>query len=403
MTLRRYGQLVVIMILLTLPSILIFAGDNPRVFTEPRRAVSGFGSSHTFTPHDAIQITSDEEFATTASSEGWPGDGTAERPYVISGLLLSDPSIQPLRIWNTQVHWVFNNNIVESGAVCGIWVDNTINGVIRNNTVRNRHSGVILQNAQNLTVTENVIHGNTANGIEVLGSLINSTIIGNNIYDNADVGMYIPAAIDSTIVNNTVAENGGNGITITICTRNIVSNNIVESNGGFGMFVGASNSLIEGNSIIESGDDGMTLISGSMSEILDNTLESNEGYGVSLSGSVRNVTVTLNEFIGNVGDSQVCDHGIGNEFCYNYYDSWTSPDVDSNEIVDEPYLVDGSAENSDPYPLASPNAEIPDMTTTTTTSTTPTPPDGTVDLLPLIGGIALVALVGIVVVAKRRA
>ncbi|MHA1959944.1 MAG: right-handed parallel beta-helix repeat-containing protein [Candidatus Thorarchaeota archaeon] len=399
MSLSRNGLPIGVILLLTLSSMSVFVGLGTQSFVEPSRRVSEFVTSDTFTPHDAIAIFSDAEFAATASDEGWPGDGTAENPYVISGLLLTDSSVQPVKIWNTEVHWILENNLIEGGGLCGIWIDDTTNGIIRNNIIRNRHSGIVLENPEYLTVLENDVYNNSGNGIEVLGSFINSTIQGNRIQENILDGVYIPAGIDSIFEDNTIADNGENGIAITLCTRNIIRSNLVERNGHSGIIVGASNSVIEGNTITESGFDGLTLTTGSRSEILNNTLQVNEGYGVQLSASVRNATVGLNKFIGNGGDSQVCDHGTDNEFRFNYYDSWTGPDADSNEIVDEPYQIDGGAENSDTHPLTSPDAEIPD--TTTTGSTTPPPPEFPFETLALAGGIVMILLVGIVVIRKR--
>ena len=38
-----------------------------------------------YTLHDPIKIEGDEDFAAQAASEGWPGDGSEENPYVIEG------------------------------------------------------------------------------------------------------------------------------------------------------------------------------------------------------------------------------------------------------------------------------------------------------------------------------
>ena len=38
-----------------------------------------------YTPHDAIWIQSNQEMIDQADDESWPGDGSAETPYIISG------------------------------------------------------------------------------------------------------------------------------------------------------------------------------------------------------------------------------------------------------------------------------------------------------------------------------
>ncbi len=42
-----------------------------------------------------------------------------------------------------------------------------------------------------------------------------------------------------------------------------------------------------------------------------------------------------------------------NDIYYNYWSDWTTPDANSDKLVDIPYLIEGTANNQDQYPLVS--------------------------------------------------
>ena len=112
--------------------------------------------------------------------------------------------------------------------------------------------------------------------------------------------------------------------------------------------------------------------------------------------------ITRNVFINNGATTQICDEGENNTYIYNYYDDWTSPDVDSDQIVDTPYSIDGVVGNQDLYSLADPHA-VPPVTTTTNTTTTST---GTGDPIPMeilmiAGGGVIIILVSVFFVKRK--
>ena len=113
--------------------------------------------------------------------------------------------------------------------------------------------------------------------------------------------------------------------------------------------------------------------------------------------------ITRNVFINNGATMQICDEGENNTYIYNYNDDWTSPDVDSDQIVDTPYSIDGVVGNQDLYPLADPHA-VPPVTTTTTTTTTTSTGTGTpipMELLLLADGGVIIILVGVFFVKRK--
>ncbi|MFX0210761.1 MAG: NosD domain-containing protein, partial [Candidatus Hodarchaeota archaeon] len=106
----------------------------------------------------------------------------------------------------------------------------------------------------------------------------------------------------------------------------------------------------------------LDLIGTTNSEIISNSVVNNS-YGFYLDQGCSRINIMYNDFIGNhylvqeqnLIESQAFDYGIDNIFVFNHYDDWVSPDDDLDGYVDSPYLINGSAQNNDPYPLVHPN------------------------------------------------
>jgi nitrous oxidase accessory protein NosD len=63
-------------------------------------------------------------------------------------------------------------------------------------------------------------------------------------------------------------------------------------------------------------------------------------------------TILRNVFINNnEGSTQALDDGLNNIFAFNYWSDWTTPDINKDFIVDQAYVIDGSANNQDANPL----------------------------------------------------
>ena len=97
---------------------------------------------------------------------------------------------------------------------------------------------------------------------------------------------------------------------------------------------------------------------------MNNTVYSNSLYGLKINSSSQDNLVKWNDFIDNNPEAtcQAFDDGTENTFTANYWFEWTTPDSDSDGIVDEPYIVEGTAQNTDPAPRALPNPNSPDIT-----------------------------------------
>jgi parallel beta-helix repeat protein len=363
---------------------------------------------------EKIEIFSNEEFHTQASSYHWDGDGSEETPYIISNYILTADAQQPVFIWDVDLHWELRNCFIETGSVCGSSIVNVANGVIANCTFHYRWNGLVMENIENMVIEGNVMEDNGRYGISVTGTATNCVFKDNVIRRNDGYGLMVPIATNCQFIGNEISNNDGNGILVVSADMCEFKDNTVEEVSGNGFAVSTfDNGLIEGNSIVECGERGIYASAGENSIIKDNTVDNCTSYGIVLGSSSTGMAVRGNVLLNNGDDCQVCDDGTDNVIEYNYYDDWTSPDADLDEIVDDPYVIDGTATNEDPYPLANPDAE-PSVTTststtttsTTTTTTTTTTTNTEIPSVPmefiLIGAAIPVVLIGVVLVVRMR-
>jgi len=90
--------------------------------------------------HTPIVIDGNPNFNDTAITEGWPGNGTVNNPFIIEGLNITGPSGNNLiDIKNTDVYFQINNSFL-SGGYRAISLDKVENGLISNNSISNCNS-----------------------------------------------------------------------------------------------------------------------------------------------------------------------------------------------------------------------------------------------------------------------
>ena len=404
-----------------------------------------------YTPHDAIWIQNNQELIDQVDVESWLGDGSSQSPFMITGYSFNQDT-QPFRIWNTDLFWIFTGNLVDSdgaGMQCGTWLDNVTNGAIVDNIFRNRHSGLYILDAENVNITDNNIYSNIGYGMEFGSTIRSCNVSYNRVHNCHDGGIRIPMGVyDSEIVGNNITDCGGTGIYLMGTVKNsVVSMNTVDASGADGMMMSLiDESIISFNSIINSTDAGIHILNGKSGQITNNTvieagdegfivtacdslsfeyntirscdgvgfkvdsgenasicwntIEDNSGYGLELGADTVTYTIRYNTFLGNGGTCQVCDNGNTNDIRLNYYSDWTSPDADTDGIVDTPYEVDGDALNADPYPLAEAGV-VPETEPTTTPTGQPGQIPMDVILLGAGAVVAIVIITGAVMLKKR--
>ncbi|MHA1663997.1 MAG: right-handed parallel beta-helix repeat-containing protein [Candidatus Thorarchaeota archaeon] len=406
-----------------------------------------------YTPHDAILLDGNAEMIAQATVESWPGDGSADTPYQITGYSFYDTT-HSVEIRNIDLHWTFTDNMIDgphnTNVWCGMEITNSTNGYVANNVITGRFRGLWLIDIYDVTITNNLIVDNLFHGIECVGYINGCLISDNTITRNTGSGIRILTGVDSEISENNVTDCDGTGIQIIGEATNCqITDNIIEEVTGLGIHFGSASSVevmhneltnvsgdgiyalesydleIYNNTILNGGDDGIVLKDSDFGLVHNNSIVTSDGVGISMDSGENStfrfnrvedssdyglltavdaecMEITRNVFINNGAASQVCDKGENNTYIYNYYDDWVSPDADSDRIVDVPYAIDGDVENEDPYPLADPNA-IPPVTEEPTTPTGAG--DGgqiPIEIILIAGGAVVIVLVGIFFV-KRKA
>ena len=139
----------------------------------------------------------------------------------------------------------------------------------------------------------------------------------------------------------------GNGVYLDQRSNVTVKNCVVLGfNSGIYLYFGSSNTLTANT--VHNNYYGILLSSSSSNTLTANTVHNNY-YGIYLDNSNDN-KVYNNNFINN--PTQACvSGGSGNEFSLdkpvggNYWNDWTSPDVDYDGFVDDPYVFAGGQDN----------------------------------------------------------
>jgi parallel beta-helix repeat protein len=440
--------------LLILIGLAVFMAGSP-IITSGIPLQSGAELHDSFTPaytaHDAILLDGNAEMIAQATAESWLGNGTAAAPYEITGYYFYDVT-HSVEIRNIDLHWTFTDNEIDgpanSSVWCGIEVSNSRNGYVANNLIHNRFRGIWLIDIFEVTITDNIIEDNLFNGIECEGFINGCLISDNTIRRNEGSGIRTITAVDSEISGNDISDCFGLGIQVMTDTTGCqITNNRIDDVVASGINLGYSTSVsimhnqiinasgesvyvrgshdieIFNNSIYDGGDDGIAVTNCAFGTIHNNTIDGTDGIGISVvSGgnstfrfnhiedatdygletgvNAEDMMITRNVFINNVGTSQVCDEGANNIFIYNYYDDWTSPDADSDQIVDTPYGLDGGTGNEDPYPLAAPNV-VPPVTEEPTTLPGGNEGQIPLELVTIAGGAVIVVIIGVLFVKKR--
>gem|GEM_PF-905623 len=283
-----------------------------------------------------------------------------------------------------------------------LWSSGVVTNVtVRNLTVRDCGTGIVLGGASG-SVVEDVVVERNAVGLEVFtgaGTARDHVIRDSTFRENSDAGIHLGfqgkgVAIErcsitgngkgvtldyfqstdrtrTRIVDSTVSENTGTGISITDTSNLLVSNCTVSGNGRDGIYVEHSRAEVVGSHIERNGRAGVQSSDRGASDIHGNWIEGN-GQGVVVGGdwssSVRNnyFNNTDNGYFGPVeggmlnyektaGRNIVGGPYLGGNFWANPEGtgfSQTHPDADRDGICDEYYVVNPEEGITDDLPLA---------------------------------------------------
>lgn len=319
-----------------------------------------------YTSHAPIFIHNNSEFHSIATANGWLGDGlSAATPYLINDYSIVNDGYELISIEDTSLYFKIQNcyldNVKGGSDLDAIYLRNVQNGIISNNIIMNNRHGIFLDTGcADITIEYNNIDDTTQSGIRIKGS--NSVNVFNNTISNC---IYHAIWLTGT-TNSFIDENEAflcyNGIWIREDSiLNTVENNVIYDVTNGIWITNSSNNCSTRFNLITQSEYGIVIGDETANtEITNNTILGCTDYGVAIDGTSTDNVIMNNSFVNNkVGwASQAGDNGTLNTFDLNYWDDWTTPDVDTNGIVDTPYSINGTTMNTDPRPRTTPATPI---------------------------------------------
>ena len=307
-----------------------------------------------------------------------------------------------LRLYRSNNNLIMNNKLIKNGD--GIYLSYSKSNTISNNTCNSNNRGIILYNSDDNTVSKNRCTTNQRNGIEINDYSTGNMITDNAVEFNIECGLSIEDANNHIIENNSCISNKQSGIYIQECDSIIVETNVCTGNcrsgislqnsewcqinknkcnfnNGSGIHVFLSDNSSFSKNTANNNYNGIGLWASGDNIIEDNIFESNKEDGIQIywrpgRNTIRNNTCHSNRYGINITESsmnvihgnliihnrnpggQALDNSSSNTWSFsnrgNYWSDWTSPDADSNGVVDKPYVISGTSNSRDLYPLLHP-------------------------------------------------
>jgi len=273
-----------------------------------------------------------------------PNNTILDNQIAVLGLMIAGTTLKDHLQTQVANNWVNNRPLIFWQHIKGGVVPSDVGQVILINCT---DTEVSEQNLSNLTsalqvlfctkmsIINNTITDADFNGIYLYNTRM-SQIQSNNIYRTVSNGIYIVYSDNNTFNDNLVSEGLDISFYIWGSHENNLSQNIISRSLGWGMLLGQSNN----------------------NTVMLNRIENSSYEGIYFYDSNNN-NIERNDFLFNyIGNPQAFDDqtnpNLKNIFLYNHWNDWTTPDNDSNRIVDQPYAIGGSANNQDLYPLTVP-------------------------------------------------
>jgi len=280
--------------------------------------------------HNPIEIIGDESFTPENGVIG--GSGTPEDPYIIANWVINaSGSAFGIHIANTRAYFVIRNVTIYEGSY-GIYLENvtnfviqystihhvqndaieiqeSANGLIKNNIIYNASTGIKLTDWNNvlhmvnhdITISDNHIFDITWYGVEINDLSSNNTVSRNIIENTRDDGIFVwSAGYGNRILNNTIRNTVEAGIYIGYTNGTEIAYNTIYGINGYGIGIGRGNhNDIHDNTISNNSYQGIYIHHSTDNEIYRNNLENNLYEGILLYIGTYNTLVHDNNMINN--------------------------------------------------------------------------------------------------------
>jgi len=234
-----------------------------------------------------------------------------------------------------------NNSIIN--ASFGIHLANTINSVIRNNTIKGNDksehlsgNGIHLWKCANMQVENNSIQGHR-DGIYF--EFVTQSTIQNNLSEkNIRYGLHFMFSSNDNYFNNTFRNNGA-GVAVMYSHKVKMEGNKFEMNWGpssYGILLkDITDSYIQHNTFFKNSV-GIHMEGSSRIDVSKNIFKEN-GWAIKVQASCDDNSFFQNNFFGNSFDVATNGSLVLNKFYNNYWDKYEGYDRNRDGIGDVPY------------------------------------------------------------------
>jgi len=236
----------------------------------------------------------------------------------------------------------------------GIQIDGSVNSTIIDSYFTSNGQACDLDRSKNSSIENCTFE---RNNIGIHGYELQKTRILDSTFNDNGHGCYQRYADNLTLQDLTISNHDVGSQIRQSKNVLIMNSNFPDNNLSLYLWDNTENIEILQNNITNNAFSGMTIRDSDGSIVSQNRIRDNIQYGIEITGGSDN-SIYLNHFQNNNGgNKQGYDDGTNNNWNIqgigNYWDDWTTPDNDFDNIVDIPYSLDGSANAKDQFPLTS--------------------------------------------------
>ena len=196
------------------------------------------------TPHAPIFIDDNTDFET----QGWPGEGTVEEPYIIADLNINSTTTggAAINITDIDVHFFIMDCWLTSNETTVVELNSVSHGRIKNNTILQSDRGVVALHSDDLTIYDNLFFSFGWAGVYMEDCSL-STLRNNNC-TTCFVGLHVEQSDNILVEDNYCTECLGGIELYLLSESNTIKNNTLTNNDvGIGIYLDCTNNLIESN------------------------------------------------------------------------------------------------------------------------------------------------------------
>ncbi|MFW3145773.1 MAG: right-handed parallel beta-helix repeat-containing protein [Thermoplasmatota archaeon] len=254
--------------------------------------------------HDPIEIESNTDLISKASSEGWPGSGTETNPIIISGYAFEVSIYYPgIKIGYTDLHIMING--------CYFWNRTYFTGA----ELYLFGSGIHIASSSNISIIDSVFT-ELERGIDCYGAKYVAVV--NCIINDAGYGIKAEYSNHISISNNTMDGQQNYCISMNDVQNLSIKGNRMEPSSCCLALSSTYDCFIEDNELSNDIDTSLCSISGGSILVRNNTFTSGNNNGVYFSTIYGTIVIQSNRFIDFRGSAlQWRLQSLIDLYCYN--------------------------------------------------------------------------------------